>query len=62
MAWSAPSRPHSGEVKTLDLGEEIANSFATDETGGTYVVTTHALHRLSAGTGRRAGRRLAYGV
>lgn len=41
--------PDSGKVKTLDLGEEIANSFATDETGGTYVVTTHALHRLSAG-------------
>ena len=43
--------PDSGEVKTLDLGEEIANSFATDETGGTYVVTTHALYRLSAGPG-----------
>jgi hypothetical protein len=43
--------PDSGEVKTLDLGEEIANSFATDDTGGTYVVTTHALYRLSAGPG-----------
>lgn len=43
--------PGSGEVRTLDLGEEIANSFATDETGGTYVVTTHALYRLSAGRG-----------
>jgi hypothetical protein len=43
--------PDSGEVKTLDLGEEIANSLATDETGGTYVVTTHALYRLSAGPG-----------
>ena len=45
--------PDSGEVKTLDLGEEIANSLATDETGGAYVVTTHALHRLSAGPGGR---------
>jgi len=43
--------PDSGVVKTLDLGEGIATSLATDETGGTYVVTTHALHRLSAGPG-----------
>ncbi|EON22389.1 MULTISPECIES: hypothetical protein [Nocardioides] len=43
--------PGSGEVRTLDIGEEIANSFAIDETGGTYVVTTHALYRLSAGPG-----------
>lgn len=43
--------PDGGEVRTLDLGEEIANSFATDETGGTYVVTTHALHRLTVGPG-----------
>lgn len=43
--------PDSGEVKTLDLGEEIANSFATDDTGGSYVVTTRALYRLSAGPG-----------
>lgn len=40
--------PGSGKVRVLDLGEEIANSFATDETGGSYVVTTHALYRLSA--------------
>lgn len=40
--------PDSGAIKTLDLDEEIANSFATDETGGSYVVTTHALYRLSA--------------
>lgn len=38
--------PDSGEVRLLDLGEEVANSFSTDETGATYVVTTHALHRL----------------
>ena len=41
--------PDSGEVRTLDLGEEIATAMTTDETGGAYVVTTHALHRLSAG-------------
>lgn len=40
--------PDSGEVRVLDLGEQIANSFATDETGGAYVVTTHALLRLTA--------------
>lgn len=43
--------PDSGEVKTLDLGEEITSSPATDETGVAYVVTTHALYRLSAGPG-----------
>ena len=43
--------PDSGAVKTLDLGEQIANSLAIDETGGAYVVTTHALYRLSAGPG-----------
>ncbi|QIK75076.1 hypothetical protein [Nocardioides piscis] len=43
--------PASGKVRTLELGEEISNSFATDETGGTYVVTTHALHRLTVGPG-----------
>lgn len=41
--------PGSGEVETLDLGEEITSSFALDDTGGTYLVTTHALHRLSVG-------------
>ena len=44
--------PDSGEVRVLDLGEEVAESFSTDETGGTYVVTTHALYRLEVdGTG-----------
>lgn len=38
--------PDSGEVRVLDLGEEVAGPFSTDETGATYVVTTHALHRL----------------
>ena len=43
--------PDSGAVKSLDLGEDIASSLSADETGGTYVVTTHALYRLSAGPG-----------
>ena len=54
--------PDSGEVKTLDLGEEIANSFATDETGGT--VRRHDARALPAlgRTGRGAEGRLAHGV
>ena len=36
----------------LDLGEEIANSIAADETGGVYVVTTEALVQLAARRGR----------
>ena len=43
--------PVSGAVKTLDLGDPITTGLATDETGGTYVVTTHALIRLSSGPG-----------
>jgi hypothetical protein len=43
--------PDSGAVKSVDLDEDIANSLAADETGGTYVVTTHALYRLSARPG-----------
>ncbi|MBC9732629.1 hypothetical protein [Nocardioides marmotae] len=38
--------PGSGEVTVLELGEEVANSFATDRDGAVYVVTTHALYRL----------------
>lgn len=41
--------PESGHVETLKLsGETIANSFSTDESGGAFVVTTHALYRLDA--------------
>ena len=40
--------PDSGQVQVLDLGEEVTHSFSTDETGGTYVITTHALYRLGA--------------
>jgi hypothetical protein len=40
----------SGEVQTAHLpdGEEVTNSVATDETGGMYVVSTHALYRFDA--------------
>ena len=40
----------NGEVQTTHLpdGEEVTNSVATDETGGMYVVSTHALYRFDA--------------
>jgi hypothetical protein len=38
--------PDSGAVKVLPLGETITNSFAVDETGGIYIVTTKAMYRL----------------
>ena len=40
----------TGTVKTTHLpaGETVTNSVATDETGGMYVVSTHALYRLDA--------------
>jgi hypothetical protein len=40
----------TGAVQTMHLpaGEEVTNSVATDETGGMYVVSTHALYRLDA--------------
>jgi hypothetical protein len=43
--------PGSGAVRSLDTGEPIGNSFATDETGGVYVVTDAALYRFEAGGG-----------
>jgi hypothetical protein len=39
--------PETGEVRSLDTGETIGNSFATDETGGVYVVTDAALYRFA---------------
>jgi hypothetical protein len=45
--------PGSGKVRTKDLGEEITNSLAVDETGGVYVVTTRALYRVDVA---RSGR------
>ncbi|MGZ8751025.1 MAG: hypothetical protein ACXWYP_09140 [Pseudonocardia sp.] len=40
----------SGRVRTTRLGahEGIYNSISADETGGVYVVTTHAMYRLDA--------------
>jgi hypothetical protein len=35
-----------GAAQVLPLGEAITNSFAVDETGGIYLVTTKALYRL----------------
>jgi hypothetical protein len=46
--------PESGRVRSLRLdGELIVNSFATDETGGVFIVSDHALYRFDAG---RRGR------
>ena len=36
----------TGATEVLPLGETITNSFAVDETGGVYIVTTKALYRL----------------
>ena len=40
----------TGQAQTFNLpeGEDVTNSVATDETGGMYVVSTHALYRLDA--------------
>jgi hypothetical protein len=43
--------PESGSVQSVDLDEDIENSFSVDETGGVYVVTDRALYRLEAGRG-----------
>ena len=40
--------PASGAVRTLDLGEQITNSFAVDESGGVYIVSDAALYRFDA--------------
>ena len=57
-AGSATVDPESGEAQVLDLGEEIANSFAVDEQG-VYVVTVEALYRLSADRSGKPRGRLA---
>jgi hypothetical protein len=46
--------PGSGRARVHRLaGEEIANSFSVDASGGVYVVSDHALYRFSAaGSGR----------
>jgi hypothetical protein len=40
--------PSSGALHSLALHEETENSFAVDETGGVFVVSTRALYRLDA--------------
>jgi len=42
--------PRTGKLRTTHLpaGERVTNSVSTDETGGMYVVSTHALYRLDA--------------
>jgi hypothetical protein len=39
------------DVRMVELGEGITNSFAVDESGGVFVVTDAALYRLQAGRG-----------
>src|SRR3954451_11023171 len=41
--------PGSGRVRVIRLGEQIANSFAVDETGAVFIVTDAALYRFDAG-------------
>jgi hypothetical protein len=43
--------PATGRVQTHQLGEEIENSFAVDETGGVFIVSNKALYRFDAGPG-----------
>ena len=44
----------TGQVRSLRLkGEKIVNSFATDETGGVFIVSDHALYRFDRGRGGR---------
>lgn len=38
--------PQTGVVKAHRLGEEVANSFSVDETGGVYLVSARALYRF----------------
>jgi hypothetical protein len=46
--------PRTGRVRSLRLkGEQIVNSFATDETGGVFIVSDHAMYRFDSG---RRGR------
>jgi hypothetical protein len=60
--WYATTQGRVGIVgggSPLNLGEEIQNSFAVDDTGGVYVVTDKALYRLAAGP--RIAWRKVYG-
>jgi hypothetical protein len=44
--------PATGQVRSVDKGEPIGNSFAVDETGGVYIVTDKAMYRFDASQGR----------
>ena len=44
----------SGDVRVRDLGEEIGNSFAVDETGAVFIVSNGALYRFQARQGKPA--------
>jgi hypothetical protein len=47
-------RRASGQVRRVDTGEPIGNSFAVDETGGVYIVTKKAMYRFDVADGRPA--------
>jgi hypothetical protein len=48
--------PESGQVQVVTLaGETISNSFATDETGGVFIVSDHALYRFDSTDGGAPG-------
>ncbi len=46
--------PSSGQVRSIDTGEPIGNSFAVDETGGVFIVTDKAMYRFDAREGEPA--------
>jgi hypothetical protein len=46
--------PASGNVRSLDTGEPIGNSFAVDETGGVFIVTDEAMYRFNSSGGKPA--------
>ncbi len=49
--------PATGAVRSVRLpGEKIVNSFATDETGGVFIASDHALYRFDAGADGRPVR------
>jgi hypothetical protein len=46
--------PAGGQVRSINTGEPIGNSFAVDETGGVFMVTDDALYRFDVDGGRPA--------
>ena len=43
--------PATGAVRSRELGEGIANSFAVDDRGGVYIVSNAAIYRFDGGPG-----------